>query len=344
MDYPPRLLRVGELLVDGALSYGPVATLYLARSSASAARSQWRHPMWLGCKVVDPHVASVAGVYDSMVTALRAAVAVRTPHLELVHSIGFQKASEGQAEPREVLAITCELARGLDLHRIAKELRGRDRVPLTRLLLGIVWQGAQGLAAAHARPEGSLVHGGLTPARVRLTYGGLVKLVDYALVAGDEIAAMRTNAGPDKGLFYKDRHRLETGGPPTPADDVWSLGVITWELFAGRELFVRPDMGSSLECWKRGEVPRLAELGQAAPAGLDDLLQAVLARAPGQRLSDAARFANALRALSPTMADAPELAAWLATDLERSRTEETRVFERCAAESPHGFDPPRHLR
>lgn len=36
--------------------------------------------------------------------------------------------------------------------------------------------------------------------------------------------------------------------------------------------------------------------------------------------------------------------AWLATDLEGSRSEETRVFERCAAESPHGFDPPRHPR
>lgn len=100
-------------------------------------------------------------------------------------------------------------------------------------------QVAQGMAAAHAV---GVVHGDLKPANLMVTPGGTIKIMDFGLArrvptAQWQAETLVLSASSTAGLSGTPRYmapELTRGDPPTPASDVFALGLIMYEMLAGR--------------------------------------------------------------------------------------------------------------
>ena len=152
------------------------------------------------------------------------------------------------------------------------------------------------LGSAHA--EG-VVHCDVKPANVLLDRSGRVKVGDFGVARIGE-----ANPSDSSALFggtprYMSPEQAR-GRPLTAASDVYSAGVVLYEMLAGKPPF---QAGSAVElgiCHLQEEPPQLPE---RIPAGLREVVDVALAKSPGERYRDGAVMAAAVRAAREAMHD-----------------------------------------
>jgi serine/threonine protein kinase len=146
-------------------------------------------------------------------------------------------------------------------------------------------QVAQGMAAAHAR---GVVHGDLKPANILVTPAGAVKVVDFGMARrsapptqGDETGVW--DPSPSGGISGTPAYMAPEqarGEAATPASDVFSLGVMLYELVTGRRARGGGNLLELLRHIDREDLTR--ELDQA-PVPFAEVLRPALAVAPAER-------------------------------------------------------------
>jgi len=150
---------------------------------------------------------------------------------------------------------------------------------------GLCRQVALGMAAAHAQ---GVVHGDLKPANILVTPDGMVKIVDFGMARRSTSSAQGEKTvlwdpGPAGGISGTPAYMAPEqarGEPPTPASDVFSLGVMLYELVTGRRARAE---GHLLELLHRIEGEDLTRHLAGTPEPFADVLRQALAVAPAQR-------------------------------------------------------------
>jgi eukaryotic-like serine/threonine-protein kinase len=153
----------------------------------------------------------------------------------------------------------------------------------------IATQLCSALASAHAQ---GIVHCDVKPANVLLTAGGKVKVGDFGvarLAEGTSQAPSATVAGTPRYMSPEQAR----GRPTTPATDVYSAGVVLYEMLAGEPPFVH---GSAVELGLRHLQDEPARLPARVPPALREVVDRALAKDPADRYSDGAAMAAALAA------------------------------------------------
>ncbi len=152
------------------------------------------------------------------------------------------------------------------------------------------------LGSAHA--EG-VVHCDVKPANVLLDRSGRVKVGDFGVARIGEANPTDSSAlfGGTPRYMSPEQAR---GRPLTAASDVYSAGVVLYEMLAGEPPF---QAGSAVElgiCHLQEEPPQLP---QRIPAALREVVDVALAKSPGERYRDGAVMAAAVRAAREAMHD-----------------------------------------
>jgi serine/threonine protein kinase len=153
---------------------------------------------------------------------------------------------------------------------------------------------ADALQAAHSA---GVVHRDVKPGNVFLTSGGEVKVLDFGIASAAGEADLTTGDLLGTAAYLAPERAL--GRPATPAADLYSLGVVLYQLLAGRRPF---QGGSDIELAMAHVTARPVPLALVAPSTPPSLVAAcehALAKDPAARPPSAAAFARRLRAPAP---------------------------------------------
>ena len=175
--------------------------------------------------------------------------------------------------------------------RTLKELL-REHGPFApAMALDIMTGVLDGLAAAHAS---GIVHRDVKPENVLLTADGRVKVADFGL-ARAQAAAGQTRAGLLIGTVAYLPPEQVTGEATGPRSDVYSAGVMAFELLTGRQPFTRATPLAVAYQHVNSAIPAPSSLVPGIPAAVDQLVLAATSRDPALRPADAGEFARAAR-------------------------------------------------
>lgn len=212
---------------------------------------------------------------------------------------------------------------GTQLYLAMELVEGQTLRPLVREgglsveeVLGIVRDIAAGLAAAHAA---GVVHRDLKPDNIMRTPRGEVRILDFGLARSSAALPEDAASGEDGAALTQEGQLLGTPGYMSPEQalgepvdaraDVYALGVVAWELLAGRILWRGPTPMARVVAPVREAPPSLAEIRADVPPDVLAFLDRCLAREAEDRYADGAEALAALEAMAALAPTPPPASA-----------------------------------
>ena len=270
---------IGRYQVLALLGRGGMATVYRAHDQRLARD--------VALKFLSVYRDDETDAARRFLVEARAAAALVHPNVCTVHEIG--ETDDG----RPFIAMT--LYEGETL----KQRLRRGPVP-PREAATIARQLASALGAAHAR---GIVHRDMKPGNVMLSSDGLAKLLDFGLAQVND--ASITAAGATPGTIAYMSPEQARGDSLDQRSDLWSLGVVLYEMLAG----VRPFRGGGdravLQAIAHDDPEPLAVRQPTTPLALQRIVERLLRKAPDARYADAAAVEADLDAALATPLAAP---------------------------------------
>ena len=247
----------------------------------------------------------MATVYLAMDTRLDRQVALKVMHAELARDEEFVRRFIGEAKSvarlshQNVVAVFDQGSDGPFLYLAMEYVPGRTLKEMLRergrftpaAALDIMAGVLDGLAAAHAS---GIVHRDVKPENVLLTADGRLKVADFGL-ARAQAAAGHTQAGLLIGTVAYLPPEQVTGDSTGPRSDVYSAGVVLFELLTGRQPFTGDTPIAVAYQHVNTDVPAPSSLVPGIPAAVDQLVLAATSRDPALRPADAGEFARGVR-------------------------------------------------
>ena len=183
------------------------------------------------------------------------------------------------------------------------ESMAREQLSLSTAL-NIVEQAAEGLAEAHAH---GIVHRDIKPFNMMLTPRGQVKILDFGLAKQTLPSDSIDNEAPTAELLSTPGHVVGTmpymspeqvqGQPLTPSSDIFSLGIVLYEMLAGKHPFMDKNAAVTMSRILLGEpIPTVQFQTQVSPE-LQTLLSKMLLKDRAARYQNAQEFLTDLRQL-----------------------------------------------
>jgi len=209
------------------------------------------------------------------------------PNLIMVHDIG----REG-----DLVYMAMELLDGVEL----REVMTRGRIPLAQAL-DIVAQVADGLHYAH---EKGIVHRDIKPGNIMIGRNQRAKIMDFG-IARMRISDIKTQTGVMLGSPKYMSPEQVAALPADHRSDIFSLGVVLYELATGEAPFSAPDISQYMYQVAIAQAKAPTQIDPALPPMLDLIVAKAMAKEVAQRYQDAAEFATDLRACREQLGEAP---------------------------------------
>lgn len=209
--------------------------------------------------------------------------------MHLAHANVVQVFDLGRSE--DSYFIVMEFVDGYNLRRIFQRANEvGQRIPL-KIALFIITEMLKGLGHAHELKDSSnrplgIVHRDVSPANVLISKSGEVKLTDFGLAKAITQVEL-TDPGIVKGKFsYLSPEAIE-GKRVDNRADIFSTGIVLWELLANRRLFLGRTEMETIEAIEKLDVPSLQLFNPEVTIDLENIIKRALERKPKKRFASA---------------------------------------------------------
>lgn len=269
----------GHYVIERPLGRGGMSEVYAARDT--------QLERTVALKFLRAEQAGTPSAASRLVSEAKAASALNHPNIVTVYEVVHQDSA---------FTIAMELVEGKSL----RELCGQPQ-PAAQV---IEWgrQIAAALAVVHAH---GIIHRDVKPENIMLRPDGLIKVLDFGLARGGVSGGLvsagephHSSAGLPVGTLRYMSPEQTRGEPLAAASDVFSLGIVLYELLAGQHPFASESLVASAQSILSHQPPPPSTLNRAVPPALDALLLAMLAKRPDARpaAEETARSLGALAA------------------------------------------------
>jgi serine/threonine-protein kinase len=261
---------LGPYRIEALLGRGGMGTVYRAAVSATGEQ--------VALKVLASDAALDARATERFRQEAELLAALRHPNIVTIRG---ELSREG-----EHAFYAMELVEGRSLAKVLLErgrLESEAAVALAHAIL-------EGLEAAHAS---GVIHRDVKPSNVLLARDGSVRVVDFGLARALD-ATRLTLSGQALGTPAYMSPEQANAQPLDPRTDVYSAGVLLWELLAGKPPFAE---GSPLAILRQHVEAPVPPLPVPVAPGLEGVVRQALSKDPNRRFATAGQFGSALAAL-----------------------------------------------
>jgi tRNA A-37 threonylcarbamoyl transferase component Bud32 len=271
-------LQFGAYVITGKIGHGGMGIVYLARDT------KLDRPVAL--KMLAPKYTRDPHQRERLKREARAAARLSHPGIATIYAL---------EEFGDDLCMVSEYVPGATLHQI---LSGRP-FPFAQVL-DIAIQIAEALAAAH---EQGIVHRDLKPENVIRTDSGNVKILDFGLArvepqdgAGSDMRLTRTGAFLGTPAYASPEQLL--GSQVDRNTDIFSFGIMLYEMAAGRHPFGASDSMSTIARILEADAAELSQTNPAIPKNFSHIVRKCLKKIPTDRYGNTRDLLEELRQVS----------------------------------------------
>ena len=256
--------RFGKYTLIRKIALGGMAEIFLALQ-----RSMAGFEKLIVVKRVLPHLAKDQAFIELLLTEARIAATLNHPNVAHIYDVG---------EANGQFYIAMEHIHGEDLRSIVRQMKkvNETSFPLEHAI-AIVLGCCAGLSYAHEKTnlDGApmeIVHRDVSPQNILVTFTGDVKLVDFGIAKAGRSTTEDTGSGQLKGKIPYMSPEQAQGLPLDGRSDVFSLGVILFELCTGKRLFRGANEMDTLKMIVEGEYPKPRALNPNLPERLEKII------------------------------------------------------------------------
>jgi eukaryotic-like serine/threonine-protein kinase len=315
----------GQYLLLERVSVGGMAEVFRARPQGAPDADRY-----LALKRILPHLAEDDEFIKMFVDEAKLCVQLRHPNIVHIFELG---------QVQSAYYILMEYISGQDLLALQKRLRRERLIMSVAQACYIMMELSRGLDHAHkSRDEHGrplrIIHRDISPQNVLVTYSGSVKLIDFG-VAKAAVQSTRTQVGVLKGKFgYMSPEQIR-GESIDHRSDIFSVGVVLWELLTNRRLFHGDNEFEIFQKVRDAQVEPPSLRNPQIPAEVDRIVMRALSADPNTRYqwceelaADLERFLQSLKPVYGQRHMSEWMGRFFAEELieERQKRESFKAF------------------
>lgn len=276
----------GKYILLEKIATGGMAEIYLAKAPGAENVSKF-----LAIKRILPQYSNNHEFIEMFKEEAKIAIHLAHSNVVSIHEFGEQSG---------LFYLAMQYVDGKNLRQTLNRFKKEKKYFSLPQVIHIIKESAKGLDHAHRCVDGTtgaplnITHRDISPQNIMLSYEGEVRIIDFG-IAKAESKIETTRAGTLKGKFgYMSPEQAE-GYEVDFRTDIFSLGIVLWELLAQDRLFVSNNEINTLKKIRECHIPSLRKLDPNIPQELERITNKALARDRTLRYQSAEEMAQDLQ-------------------------------------------------
>lgn len=271
--------RFGKYILLEKLASGGMAEVYLSKHMGAIGVSKF-----VAIKRILPQYSDNEEFIEMFKEEAKIAVNLNHSNVVHIHEFGVE---------RNQFYLVMEYVEGRNLRQIINELKKRANSFQIDQVVYMIKEVAGGLDHAHRCLDGTtgkplnIIHRDMSPQNIMISFEGEVKIIDFG-IAKAENQMESTKAGTLKGKFGYMSPEQADGQSIDMRTDVFSLGIVLWELLAKDRLFSGSSEAAILRKIRDCSIPSLRKMDPAIHPELEKIVNKALAKDKNLRYQTAA--------------------------------------------------------